>query len=140
MMCAGRTLAREERPLFDHVGLNVRDLERSRKFYGRALEPLGLQETMTYENAAAFGPAATFGPEGTYGLWVVQREPYSTGTHIAFAAPDREAVDAFHAAAVAAGGTDNGEPGIREKYHPTYYAAFVLDPDGNNIEAVCHRG
>ena len=63
----------------------------------------------------------------------------TTNVHIAFSAPDRETVDAFHAAALAAGGTDNGAPGVRENYHPNYYGAFVLDPDGNNVEAVCHR-
>jgi len=84
--------------------------------------------------------AAAFGPEGRYGFWVAQREPYGTGTHVAFACDDRETVDAFHAAALAAGGTDNGAPGLREHYHPGYYGAFVLDPDGNNVEAVCHKG
>jgi catechol 2,3-dioxygenase-like lactoylglutathione lyase family enzyme len=122
--------------MFDHVGLNVRDFERSRAFYRQALEPLGLTETAAFEE----WKAAAFGTEGKYGFWVVQREPYGTGTHVAFTAADHESVDAFHAAAVAAGGTDNGGPGIREHYHPTYYAAFVLDPDGNNVEAVCHSG
>jgi catechol 2,3-dioxygenase-like lactoylglutathione lyase family enzyme len=122
--------------MFDHVGLNVQDFERSRAFYRQALEPLGLKETMAFEQSKA----AAFGPEGKYGFWIVQREPYGTGTHVAFPAPDRAAVDAFHAAGVAVGGTDNGAPGIREQYHPAYYAAFVHDPDGNNVEAVCHRG
>ena len=122
--------------MFDHVGLNVQDFERSRAFYGQALEPLGLEETAAFEE----WKAAAFGPEGKYAFWIAQREPYGTGTHVAFAAPDRETVDAFHAAALAAGGTDNGAPGIREHYHPTYYGAFVLDPDGNNVEAVCHSG
>ena len=122
--------------MFDHVGLNVRDFERSRAFYRQALEPLGLQETAAFEE----WKAAAFGPEGKWGFWIAQREPFGTGTHVAFEAPDRETVDAFHAAALAAGGSDNGGPGIREHYHPTYYGAFVLDPDGNNVEAVCHRG
>jgi catechol 2,3-dioxygenase-like lactoylglutathione lyase family enzyme len=122
--------------MFDHVGVNVRDFERSRDFYRQALEPLGLQETMAFEE----WKAAAFGPEGKYEFWVAQREPYGTGTHVAFSCDDRETVDAFHAAALAAGGTDNGPAGIREHYHPTYYGAFVLDPDGNNIEAVCHKG
>ena len=122
--------------MFDHVGVNVRDFERSRAFYRQALEPLGLQETMAFEE----WKAAAFGPEGKYEFWVAQREPYGTGTHVAFSCEDRETVDAFHAAALAAGGTDNGPAGIREHYHPTYYGAFVLDPDGNNIEAVCHKG
>ncbi len=122
--------------MFDHVGLNVRDFAVSREFYRRALEPLGLTETAAFEE----WQAAAFGREGEYAFWVAQREPYGTGTHVAFAAGDRATVDAFHAAALAAGGTDNGAPGIREQYHPTYYGAFVLDPDGNNIEAVCHQG
>ena len=122
--------------MFDHVGVNVRDFERSRAFYRQALEPLGLRETMAFEE----WKAAAFGPEGSYGFWIAQREPFGTGTHVAFTCDDRETVDAFHAAALAAGGTDNGPAGLREHYHPTYYGAFVLDPDGNNIEAVCHKG
>jgi catechol 2,3-dioxygenase-like lactoylglutathione lyase family enzyme len=73
-------------------------------------------------------------------FWIWQREPVGTGVDVAFAADDRAAVDTFHAAALAAGGTDNGAPAIREHYHPNYYGAFVLDPDGNNVEAVCHNG
>jgi catechol 2,3-dioxygenase-like lactoylglutathione lyase family enzyme len=122
--------------MFDHVGLNVRDFEKSRAFYRQALAPLGLQETASFEE----WKAAAFGAEGRYGFWVAQRQPYGTGTHVAFTCNDRETVDAFHAAALAAGGTDNGSPGLREHYHPTYYGAFVLDPDGNNVEAVCHKG
>ena len=122
--------------MFDHVGVNVRDFETSRAFYRQALEPLGLQETMASEE----WKAAAFGPEGKYEFWVAEREPFGTGTHVAFTCEDRETVDAFHAAALAAGGTDNGPAGLREHYHPTYYGAFVLDPDGNNIEAVCHKG
>ena len=72
-------------------------------------------------------------------VWIAQREPHGTGTHVAFAVDDRDTVDAFHAAALAAGGIDNGAAGVREHYHPAYYGAFVLDPDGNNVEAVCHH-
>ena len=122
--------------MFDHVGLNVRDYERSRSFYERALAPLGYGVTMAMDE----WKATAFGPEGKPAFWVVQREPFGTGTHVAFSCDDRATVDAFHAAAVAAGGTDNGAPGIREHYHPAYYGAFVLDPDGNNLEAVCHSG
>jgi catechol 2,3-dioxygenase-like lactoylglutathione lyase family enzyme len=122
--------------MFDHVGVNVRDYERSRAFYEQALAPLGFEKTAEFEE----WKAAAFGPQGKHGFWVAQREPYGTGTHVAFTVDDRAAVDAFHAAGLAAGGTDNGAPGIREHYHPTYYAAFVLDPDDNNIEAVCHKG
>jgi catechol 2,3-dioxygenase-like lactoylglutathione lyase family enzyme len=120
--------------MFDHVGLNVKDYAASRAFYERALAPLGWKVVMAFDEwkAAGFGEAAK--PD----FWITEREPYGTGTHVAFAAADRPRVDAFHAAALAAGGTDNGAPGIREMYHPTYYGAFVLDLDGNNIEAVCH--
>jgi catechol 2,3-dioxygenase-like lactoylglutathione lyase family enzyme len=122
--------------MFDHVGLNVRDYAVSRSFYEQALAPLGYRVVMAFDEwkGAGFGTADDK-PE----LWISQREPYGTGTHLAFAARDRETVDAFHAAALAAGGRDNGEPGLREHYHPGYYGAFVLDADGNNVEAVCHR-
>jgi catechol 2,3-dioxygenase-like lactoylglutathione lyase family enzyme len=120
--------------MFDHVGLNVKDYPASRAFYEAALAPLGYKVVMAFDehNAAGFGPADK--PE----FWVAQREPFGTGTHVAFACPDRATVDAVYAAAVGAGGTDNGPPGLREHYHPTYYGAFVHDLDGNNVEAVCH--
>ncbi len=123
--------------MFDHVGVNVRDFAASRAFYRQALEPLGLQET---DGVRASGRPPRSARSGKHAFWVAQREPYGTGTHVAFTCDDRETVDAFHVAALAAGGTDNGAPGIREHYHPTYYGAFVLDPDGNNVEAVCHKG
>jgi catechol 2,3-dioxygenase-like lactoylglutathione lyase family enzyme len=116
----------------DHTAMNVSDLERSKAFYSNALEPLGY--SLMYEAGEFMG----FGDGQMPSLGVVQREP-AGGGHVALAAADRATVDAFHAAALAAGGTDNGEPGLREHYHPTYYAAYVKDPDGNNIEAVCHR-
>src|SRR4051794_24124722 len=122
--------------MFDHIGINVRDYAASKAFYEAALAPLGFGKTVDFEEHKA----AAFGPEDTYGFWVAQREPYGTGTHVAFTVDDRGKVDAFHAAALAAGGTDNGPPGIREHYHPNYYAAFVHDADGNNIEVVCHKG
>jgi catechol 2,3-dioxygenase-like lactoylglutathione lyase family enzyme len=120
--------------MFDHVGLNVKDYPASRAFYEAALAPLGYKVVMAFDEhkAAGFGPADK--PE----FWVAQREPFGTGTHVAFACPDRATVDAVYAAAVGAGGTDNGPPGLREHYHPTYYGAFVHDLDGNNVEAVCH--
>ena len=90
--------------------------------------------------SAAAWKACGFGKEGPPSFWISEREPSGTGTHVAFASPDRATVDAFHAAALDAGGIDNGAPGIREHYHPTYYGAFVHDPDGNNVEAVCHKG
>jgi catechol 2,3-dioxygenase-like lactoylglutathione lyase family enzyme len=120
--------------VLDHVGLNVRDYQTSRRFYEQALEPLGYEVVMAFDEWKACG----FGRGGKPSFWVSEREPIGTGTHVAFEAADRGAVDAFHAAALAAGGRDNGAPGLREHYHPTYYGAFVLDPDGNNAEAVCH--
>jgi len=122
--------------MFDHVGLNVRDYPASRAFYEGALAPLGYRVVMAFEEWKAAG----FGTDDRPTFWISQREPYGTGTHVAFTCDDRATVDAVYAAALAAGGTDNGPPGIREHYHPTYYGAFVHDPDGNNVEAVCHRG
>ena len=121
--------------MFDHVGVNVKDFAVSRAFYGQALEPLGWSEVMAFDEHKA----VAYGTDDKPVFWVCEREPYGTGTHVAFHSEEREIVDAFHAAALAAGGTDNGAPGIREHYHPTYYAAFVHDPDGNNVEAVCHK-
>jgi catechol 2,3-dioxygenase-like lactoylglutathione lyase family enzyme len=121
--------------VLDHVSLNVSDYDRSRDFYARALAPLGLSLLM--EPVARMGG---FGVGGKPWFWITDlRRPTTENVHVAFTAPDRETVDAFHAAALAAGGTDNGPPGVRELYHPTYYGAFVLDPDGNNVEAVCHK-
>jgi catechol 2,3-dioxygenase-like lactoylglutathione lyase family enzyme len=115
--------------LFDHVVLPVRDLARSRSFYEAALQPLGVT---VVDNPG--GPGFALGDQD---LWITEREPAGS-LHIAFAAPDRVTVDAFHAAALGAGGVDNGGPGLRPRYHSEYYAAYVLDPDGNNIEAVFH--
>jgi len=122
--------------VIDHVGVNVSDYQRSRDFYTQALEPLGYSLLM--EPVEGRGG---FGREGKPDFWISgAREPTTENIHVALAAPDRATVEAFHAAALEAGGTDNGEPGLREHYHPTYYGAFVRDPDGNNIEVVCHRG
>ena len=120
--------------MFDYVGLNVTSYEASRAFYEQALAPLGWRVVMSFDEWKAAG----FGTSDKPDFWIFEREPYGTGTHVAFVAPDRATVDAFHAAALAAGGRDHGAPGVRERYHPTYYAAFVLDADGNNVEAVCH--
>ncbi len=121
--------------MLDHVSINVSDYERSRAFYEKALTPLGYSLLM--EPRARIGG---FGADGKPWFWITdQREPTTENVHVAFSAPDRRTVDAFHAAATGAGGNDNGAPGVREIYHPHYYGAFVLDPDGNNIEAVCHR-
>jgi catechol 2,3-dioxygenase-like lactoylglutathione lyase family enzyme len=119
--------------VLDHVGVNVSDIDAARSFYAAALEPLGIKPIMEFE-----GVACGFGDADKPYFWIAKRDPATPSAHIAFHSPDRETVDAFHTAALAAGGTDNGEPGPRQ-YHPHYYGAFVLDPDGNNIEAVCHH-
>jgi catechol 2,3-dioxygenase-like lactoylglutathione lyase family enzyme len=121
--------------MLDHVGFAVSDYERSKAFYEAALAPLGFRLVMEpVPGAAGFG-----GENGKPDFWITDRDAPPTGVHVAFEAASRERVDAFHAAALAAGGTDNGAPGVREIYHPTYYGAYVLDPDGNNVEAVCHE-
>ncbi|SRR6266496_3048387 len=121
--------------MFDHVGLNVRDYAASRAFFERALAPLGYGIVLEFPEWKAAG----FGTDEKPEFWISEREPYGTGSHVAFACPDRATVDAFHDAALEAGGRDNGGPGVREQYHASYYGAFILDPDGNNVEAVCHR-
>ena len=115
----------------DHVSLTVADLAASRRFYAAALGPWGAREVTA-------GGGYGYGPKGSEDVWISAGDP-GVPVHIAIAAPDHAVVDAFHAAALAAGGRDNGPPGLRPRYHPTYYAAFVLDPDGNNVEAVHHR-
>ncbi len=123
----------------DHVGFAVADVVRSTAFYTRALAPLGLAVVMqvTPEQSGA-GPHIGFGTAQKPFFWIGDGEARHGGVHVAFTAPTRAAVDAFHAAALAAGGRDNGAPGLRPHYHPDYYGAFVLDPDGHNVEAVCH--
>jgi catechol 2,3-dioxygenase-like lactoylglutathione lyase family enzyme len=115
----------------DHISLHVSDIARSKSFYAEALGPLGYEVIMEFDGVAGFGA------KGDADFWIAEGEPH-TALHIAFASPDRATVDAFHAAALAAGGTDNGQPGLRPQYHEHYYGAYVLDPDGNNVEAVCH--
>jgi catechol 2,3-dioxygenase-like lactoylglutathione lyase family enzyme len=121
------------KPRLDHVGLDVSDYERSKAFYEQALAPLGMRLIMEpVPEVGGFGDDFPF-------FWIGRRDRGAdSGTHVAFRVDDRATVDAFHAAALAAGGSDNGGPGPREIYHPHYYGAFVLDPDGNNVEAVCH--
>lgn len=125
--------------MFDHIGFPVSDIARSRAFYARALAPLGmaLQMEVTREQTGSYEGVA-FGPPGRPLFWLGAGDALAGRLHVAFAAKDRRAVDAFHQAALAAGGSDNGAPGLRTHYHPNYYGAFVLDPDGHNIEAVCH--
>ena len=127
--------------MLDHIGITVSDVKRSKAFYALALKPLGIavQLLPTPEMMQAGHEGYGFGEEGKPYFWFGSGGPGSSPIHIAFAAGTRSDVDAFHQAAIAAGGRDNGAPGVREHYHPSYYGAFVLDPDGNNIEAVCHR-
>ena len=127
--------------MLDHVGFAVADAERSKLFYEQALEPLGivLIMTVTPEQTEAGGTAHGFGSDGKPYFWVGDNERVGEGTHVAFTVESRAKVDAFYESALAAGGRDNGAPGVRPHYHPNYYAAFVHDPDGINIEAVCHR-
>lgn len=127
--------------MLDHVGFAVADAERSRSFYEAALKPLGIGLVMsvTPEQTESGGTAHGFGTEGNPCFWIGDNERVGEGTHVAFTAETRDQVDAFHEAALAAGGRDNGAPGLRPNYGSNYYAAFVLDPDGLNIEAVCHK-
>jgi len=124
--------------MLDHVGIEVSDLERSRAFYEAALEPLGIERLMEFPGAVGLGKETEHGPKPFFWLTERGRDAVSVA-HIAFGARETAQVDAFHAAALAAGGRDNGAPGLRPHYHPNYYGAFILDPDGFNVEAVCHR-
>lgn len=118
--------------MLDHISLRVRDFDKALTFYKAALKPLGYTLLMEFPYAAGFGE------NGKPDFWIGPTDQPITPIHVAFVT-DRKTVNAFHAAALAAGGKDNGAPGPREKYHPNYYGGFVLDPDGNNIEAVCHQ-
>jgi catechol 2,3-dioxygenase-like lactoylglutathione lyase family enzyme len=125
--------------MIDHVSLGATDLAKARGFYDAALAPLGLRRVFDMDDASGYGeseekPFFWIGGAPVPGPKVTP----SPGSHIAFAAASRAAVDAFHKAAMAAGGTDNGKPGLRPEYHETYYGAFVIDPDGHHVEAVCH--
>ena len=120
--------------MLDHVTVNVSDFQASRRFYAAALEPLGYAVAYEWETGCGLGTG-----QGNPQMWIRQEGEPGGPVHFAFVASSQEAVQAFHEAALAAGGTDNGPPGIREQYSPTYYAAFAHDPDGNNVEAV-HMG
>ena len=125
--------------MIDHIGFPVSDYARAKAFYLKALAPLGyglIMEVQQHDNDA---PAAGFGRDGKPDFWIGGEGGLSKPVHIAILADDRAVVDAFYAAAIAAGGRDNGAPGVRAHYHPNYYGAFVFDPDGHNIEAVCHK-
>ena len=119
--------------MIDHVTANVGDFEQAKRLYEQALAPLGYSVQMEFEGAAGFGTG-----EGIPDFWIGSSSERGA-THVAFSAADRAAVDAFYEAAIAAGAQDNGPPGLRAHYHESRYAAYVLDPDGNNIEAVSHR-
>ncbi len=125
--------------MLDHVGFSVFDFEKSKAFYQAVLAPLGYVLVVEVGKAqTGGGEHAGFGRDGRPQFWIGTGEPLTNGLHVAFAAPDRAAVDAFHQVALDIGARDNGAPGVREIYHPHYYGAFVIDPDGHNIEAVCH--
>lgn len=127
--------------IINHVEFPVAEAERARRFYEAVLAPLGLTLVISIDTARTphGGARHGFGKNGYPSLWIHQKSGERLPIHLAFTADNRATVDAFHAAALANGGTDNGAPGIRERYHDHYYAAYVLDPDGNNIEAVCQR-
>ena len=119
--------------MLDHISLRVSDFARSLEFYKKALAPLGYTLLMEFPGVAGLGVA----PKPDF--WFTQIEGTIVANHVAFAAKDKAAVDAFYEAALAAGGRDFGKPGTRKEYHPGYYGAFILDPDGHNIEAVIHN-
>ncbi|WP_025135467.1 VOC family protein [Achromobacter sp. DH1f] len=127
--------------MLDHVEINVSDFERSRAFYLSALAAIGYVPRKALPAGMGFGMGepgdAGDGPGGAF--WIHQGTPSTPRVHVAFRARSRAEVDAFHRAALEAGGRDNGAPGIRPQYHPHYYGAFILDPDGYNVEAVYHR-
>ncbi len=118
--------------MYDHLGLRVKDLDTSVRFYQAALAPLG--HVLVSRDASGAG----LGPKDAPALWLHLAAPATpSGVHVAFHAKSRKAVDQFHVEGLRAGGKDNGGPGLRADYSPTYYAAFLIDPDGNNVEAVC---
>lgn len=124
--------------MIDHLGVSVTDYEKSRRFYEQALAPLGY--TLIWEVPKEHtGGVGGFGVAPKPDFWIDGAGRPSPKLHVAFRAESRRKVDAFYKAAMAAGGRDNGAPGVRPHYHPNYYGAFVLDPDGHNIEAVCHE-
>lgn len=126
--------------MIDHLSSAVSDIRAARSFYDAVLATLGAARLMDFDVEGAHGSG--WGREGKPSFWVTQRDgaaPGPRGGHVAFAAPSRAAVDAFYEAALAAGAGDNGAPGLRLDYHPNYYASFVVDADGNRLEAVCHQ-
>jgi len=129
----------KEAPMIDHMSLPVSDYARSKAFYLKALAPLGYGIAMEVTPEQSGGASYVgFGNDRKPYFWLAPSEVPQSHIHVAFVAKDRAAVDALYRAALAAGGKDNGAPGLRAHYHPSYYGAFVLDPDGHNVEAVCH--
>ena len=124
--------------MIDHLGIPVSDYARAKAFYSKALAPLGYELVVEVRQNEHDAPAAGFGIHNKPDFWIGGEGGLNRAVHIAVTAKDRPTVDAFYKAALAAGGRDNGAPGLRPQYHSAYYAAFVLDPDGHNIEAVCH--
>jgi catechol 2,3-dioxygenase-like lactoylglutathione lyase family enzyme len=122
--------------IFDHVGIKVSDFERSKAFYREALGTLGIE--LLADFVAGPQQVAGFG-KGQASFWISNGRPLKGETHLAFVAGSRAEVNAFYSVAMSMGGRDNGPPGIRAMYHPNYYGAYVFDPDGNNVEAVCHN-
>jgi predicted lactoylglutathione lyase len=119
--------------MLDHVGVEVRNLETSKEFYLQALKPLGYELFLEHEKWVGFAV------NGKPDFWLKESHNEISSVHIAFCAQNRQIVNQFYEAALMAGGKDNGKPGLREHYHPNYYGAFVFDPNGHNIEAVCHE-
>ena len=125
--------------MIDHIGFPVSDYARSKAFYEKALAPLGYAVIMEFAETTSGSPAVGFGRDGKPDFWIGGEGGLQGVLHVAIVADNRAMVDAFYRTALAAGGKDNGAPGLRPHYHPNYYGAFVLDPDGHNVEAVCHR-
>lgn len=125
--------------ILDHLTLNVPDIAAARAFLEPTLAPLGISVLMAFGDDVPYGPSVAFGKDGHPSFWLSQKGEAQHPMHLAFVAETRAAVDAFHAAALAAGGTDNGAPGLREHYQPHYYGAFIHDANGHNFEAVCRK-
>ncbi len=126
--------------MIDHIGIAVSNIQVSKQFYTKALAPIGYSLVMEVSaEQTGHSAAAGFGVPPKPDFWISGGAPNAPPVHVAFRVPSRALVIAFHAAALAAGGRDNGGPGLRPHYHPNYFGAFVLDPDGHNIETVCHE-
>jgi catechol 2,3-dioxygenase-like lactoylglutathione lyase family enzyme len=124
--------------MIDHLTINVSNILSSKQFYQQALAPAGYALLKEFPASVAGKEFAGFGPDGITNFWLIESTPNEPRIHIAFRAENRAQVDAFYDAAIKAGGKDNGGPGVRAHYHANYYGAYVLDPDGHNVEVVCH--